>query len=203
MIAYLLIGEAWSVPRAGLAGARSTSRPLPPADEASARSSRPAAWCAIAHARSVNGLGSTGGNAARLARDSNAAIDEMVADIDAAQRHVHACFYIWLTAPWPEGQGRLHPGGPARRGGSGIADALGSRHFIASEHWHEMGERLRDAREALPARNPLWTLIRGRVDLRNHRKQLVVDNRIAWCGSQNAADPEFRSSPNSRLGSTS
>ena len=38
-------------------------------------------------------------------------------------------------------------------------------------------------------------LIRGRVDLRNHRKQLVVDNRIAWCGSQNAADPEFRIKP--------
>ena len=41
----------------------------------------------------------------------------------------------------------------------------------------------------------LWTLIRGRVDLRNHRKLLIVDNRIAWCGSQNFADPEFRIKP--------
>ena len=38
-------------------------------------------------------------------------------------------------------------------------------------------------------------LIRGRVDLRNHRKLMVVDNRIAWCGSQNCADPEFRIKP--------
>ena len=38
-------------------------------------------------------------------------------------------------------------------------------------------------------------MIRGRVDLRNHRKLVVVDNRIAWCGSQNAADPEFRIKP--------
>ena len=47
-------------------------------------------------------------------------------------------------------------------------------------------------RVALPVGNPVWTLIRGRVDLRNHRKSMVVDNRVAWCGSQNCADPEFR-----------
>jgi len=34
--------------------------------------------------------------------------------------------------------------------------------------------------------------LRGRADLRNHRKILVVDNRITYCGSQNCADPEFR-----------
>jgi cardiolipin synthase len=48
---------------------------------------------------------------------------------------------------------------------------------------------------ALPVGNLLWTLIRGRIDLRNHRKLLVIDNRIAWCGSQNVADPEFRIKP--------
>jgi cardiolipin synthase len=47
-------------------------------------------------------------------------------------------------------------------------------------------------RVALPVGNPLWTAIRGRVDLRNHRKLVILDNRISWCGSQNAADPEFR-----------
>jgi cardiolipin synthase A/B len=41
----------------------------------------------------------------------------------------------------------------------------------------------------------LWTLIRGRIDLRNHRKLLVIDNRVAWCGSQNVADPQFRIKP--------
>jgi cardiolipin synthase A/B len=50
-------------------------------------------------------------------------------------------------------------------------------------------------RVALPVGNPLWTVIRGRVDLRNHRKLMVVDNSIAWCGSQNCADPEFRIKP--------
>jgi cardiolipin synthase len=29
------------------------------------------------------------------------------------------------------------------------------------------------------------------MDLRNHRKILVIDGRITYCGSQNCADPEF------------
>ena len=34
--------------------------------------------------------------AGRVLADSNPAIDAMVADIDAAKRHVHLLFYIWL-----------------------------------------------------------------------------------------------------------
>jgi len=34
--------------------------------------------------------------------------------------------------------------------------------------------------------------LRGRIDLRNHRKIVVIDHRITYCGSQNCADPEFR-----------
>jgi cardiolipin synthase len=45
--------------------------------------------------------------------------------------------------------------------------------------------------QALPVGNPLLHPIRGRVDLRNHRKIVVIDNRITYCGSQNCADPEF------------
>ena len=76
-----------------------------------------------------------------------------------------------------------------------LADALGSRHFIRSPHWRDLRAAGVDARDALPVGNLLWTMIRGRVDLRNHRKSMIVDNRIAWIGSQNAADPEFRIKP--------
>ena len=76
-----------------------------------------------------------------------------------------------------------------------MADALGSRLFHRSEHWRELAERGVKVRVALPVGNPLWTFIRGRVDLRNHRKSLIVDNRVAWIGSQNFADPEFRIKP--------
>ena len=48
---------------------------------------------------------------------------------------------------------------------------------------------------ALPIGNLLLRPLRGRIDLRNHRKILVIDNRITYCGSQNCADPEFRIKP--------
>jgi cardiolipin synthase len=48
-------------------------------------------------ARTINCLDPTCGNSARIAADSNVAIDEIVADIDAAKRHVHLCTYIWLA----------------------------------------------------------------------------------------------------------
>ena len=83
----------------------------------------------------------------------------------------------------------------ARRDSSRLADALGSRLFIRSQPLARAARRRRRGAVALPVGNPLWTLIRGRVDLRNHRKLMIVDNRIAWCGSQNVADPEFRIKP--------
>jgi cardiolipin synthase len=48
------------------------------------------------------------------------------------------------------------------------------------------------AATALSIGNVLLGPLRGRIDLRNHRKILVIDNHITYCGSQNCADPEFR-----------
>jgi cardiolipin synthase len=48
---------------------------------------------------------------------------------------------------------------------------------------------------ALPIGNLLIKPFRGRIDLRNHRKIVVIDDRITYCGSQNCADPEFRVKP--------
>ena len=148
---------------------------------------------AFALASKVNCLDPTSGNSAELPADSNAAIDAMVGDIDAAKSTVHLCTYIWLDD---------HNGikiknaciAAARRGVDVriLADALGSRRFIRSHHWRELRDSGCQLRVALRVGNPLWTFIRGRVDLRNHRKMMIVDNRLAWIGSQNLADPEFR-----------
>ena len=147
-------------------------------------------------ARAINQLDPTCGNSAWIAADSNVAIDEIVADIDAATRHVHLCTYIWLA----DHNGLKVKDACIRASKRGVevrllVDALGSHRLIRSKHWGEMREAGCQARVALPVGNLLWTLIRGRVDLRNHRKLLVIDNRIAWCGSQNVADPEFRIKP--------
>ena len=43
----------------------------------------------------------------------------------------------------------------------------------------------------LPKGNPLLRPFQGRIELRNHRKIVVIDGHITYCGSQNCADPEF------------
>ena len=74
-----------------------------------------------------------------------------------------------------------------------MADGLGSRLLInKSEHWQAMRDAGVQVAVALPLGNPLIQPLRGRIDLRNHRKIMVIDGRITYCGSQNCADPEFR-----------
>ena len=198
MVAYLLLGEA-RLSRARRARGRSIDEqlPRPPLEVTIARTLAAGPYGApFSLARTINGLGPTAGNAAILAADSNASVDAMVADIDAAGDNVHICFYIWLG----DTNGLKLKDAVIRAAERGVtvrvlADALGSRKFIRSEHWKQLKRSGANLRVALPVGNPLWTIIRGRVDLRNHRKLLVVDNCIAWCGSQNAADPEFRPKP--------
>ena len=145
---------------------------------------------------SISGFVPCGGNRGRLAVDSDDAITGLVADIDAARDQVHLLFYIWL----PDGNGTRVAEALIRAAGRGVtcramADDLGSRLLIRSPLWGRMaGAGVRLVR-ALPTGNPLLASLlsplRGRVDLRNHRKLAIIDQRITWCGSQNCADPAF------------
>ena len=142
--------------------------------------------------RSVNGFEPVGGNQARLLPDSNATIESIIADIDAAQATVHLTFYIWL----PDHNGLKMVEALKRAAARNItcramADGLGSRTLIESAHWNAMKSAGVHLGIALPIGNPILRSLRGRVDLRNHRKIVVIDNRITYCGSQNCADPEF------------
>ncbi|MFC5500088.1 cardiolipin synthase [Caenimonas terrae] len=142
--------------------------------------------------RSVSGFEPVAGNRAQVMHDSNAMIDSLVADIDAARDHVHVLFYIWL----PDRNGLKVVEALKRAAGRGVtcrvmADDLGSRPIIKSEHWHAM--RVAGVRVAagLPMGHLLMRPFHGRIDLRNHRKIVVIDDCITYCGSQNCADPEF------------
>jgi cardiolipin synthase len=73
-----------------------------------------------------------------------------------------------------------------------MADGLGSRIMIDSKHWQAMRDADVGATTALPIGNLLLRPLLGRIDLRNHRKIVVIDDWITYCGSQNCADPEFR-----------
>lgn len=143
--------------------------------------------------KTVNGFDPIGGNRAHLMQDSNATVASIVADIDAAKDHVHLLFYIWL----PDNNGCKVVEALKRAAARGVtcramADGLGSRIMIDSKHWQAMRETGVHLASALPVGNPLLRALKGRIDLRNHRKIVVIDNLVTYCGSQNCADPEFR-----------
>ena len=197
ILAYLLFGEV-NIGRSRIKRMHQVLAHLPsPADAGvgeGAAGDVPRRHAHLFHlGRSISGYQPVGGNSAELMRDSNAAIDAIVADIDAAQEHVHLLFYIWL----PDNNGLKVVEALKRAAVRGItcraiADDLGSRTMIKSDHWSAMqaaGVRLA---RALPIGNPLLRPLKGRIDLRNHRKIVVIDNRVTYCGSQNCADPEFR-----------
>ena len=142
--------------------------------------------------KSINGYDPVGGNTAELMSNSRAMIESLVADIDAAQNHVHLLFYIWL----PDNSGCKVVEALKRAASRGIkcrvmADSIGSKAIIQSEHWQAMQDSGVHLAKVLPIGNPLLRGFRGRVDLRNHRKIVVIDGSITYCGSQNCADAEF------------
>ncbi len=200
ILAYLLLGEV-SVGRRLVARRRDVIRELSPLIKATeggdAYEAVPERYRHLFRTgQSISWFPPTGGNVASLMPDSNATIDSMVADIDAAQEHVHLLFYIWLT----DNNGRKIASAVERAAGRGVkcrvmADGLGSRAMIKSDCWKEMKQAGVDVAVALPIGNPLVRAFDGRVDLRNHRKIVVIDGRITYCGSQNCADPEFRVKP--------
>jgi cardiolipin synthase A/B len=202
IVAYLLFGEV-NIGRRRVARMHSVIDSLPestgdPATRLAAVSTTvPEIYQPLFNVgHSISGFKPVSGNSARLLADSNAAIDAMVADIDAAKEQVHLLFYIWLAdnngCKMVEALKRAAARGVTCRA---MADALGSRLMIKSEHWHDMRNAGVHLAVALPIGNILLRPFVGRIDLRNHRKILVIDGDITYCGSQNCADPEFRVKP--------
>ncbi len=206
VVSYLLLGET-SIGRERTHRLRDAESRLAAPNEAGARPGDPAATSVSDLCRSINGFGPTPGNRivllgdpgaspAEPTRDCDAAIKGLIEAIDAATEHIHLSFYIWLD----DGNGgRVADAisAAARRGVACrvMADALGSRDFIRGPRWRQLreaGVHLVAALEDIPR---LGGFAVGRVDLRNHRKLVVIDNRIAFCGSQNCADPQFRVKP--------
>ncbi|PZR00246.1 MAG: cardiolipin synthase [Cereibacter sphaeroides] len=197
MLAYLLFGET-NVGNRRVAGFRKTLTELPPPGTigvkgVGAETEIPARYAGVfGTAQAINGFHPTGGNDAHLMADSDAAIDRIVADIDAAKHHVHVSFYIWL----PDGNGCKVVEALKRAAARGItcramADDLGSREIVRAPQWEDMAQAGVRLVRTLKIGNPLLRPFIGRIDLRNHRKIVVIDNWITYVGSQNCADPAF------------
>src|SRR5262245_12133692 len=133
-----------------------------------------------------------GGNAIELLVDYDETIARIIADIDEAKNHVHLLFYIFADdaaiAPVVEALGRAVGRGVRCRV---LADAIGSFRGLRTlrPKLQAMGV---EVYASLPIKLIPWK--KSRLDLRNHRKIVVVDGRIGYTGSQNLVAAEFMES---------
>jgi len=143
---------------------------------------------AVTLARNLGHLPILGGNSAELLSDYYGIIDRLIADIDAAKDHVHLLFYIFEDDT--TGQRVIDAlAGAARRGVHCrvMMDALGTGRWTVRRLLKKFAAVGVAAYPALPI-----GLLRGRFDLRNHRKIAVIDGRIGYTGSQNIVNSDFK-----------
>ncbi|WP_448952638.1 cardiolipin synthase [Labrys neptuniae] len=115
--------------------------------------------------------------------DYSRMIDRLVADIDAAERHVHLLFYIFSDDE--VGQKVMKALGRAQARGVTcrvLIDAVGSRVWARSV-LATLAEYGVEARAMLPV--TFFRRRSARADLRNHRKIAVMDGKVGYAGSQN------------------
>ncbi|QYJ99806.1 cardiolipin synthase [Shewanella psychrotolerans] len=131
---------------------------------------------------------SLSGNHLDLQHTPQQILSSIAKDIEAAEHSINMEFYIW------------YPGGladeiaialitAAKRGVKikVLLDAAGSRQFFKSTWPKKMRQSGIEVVAALIV-SPLRMLFR-RLDLRLHRKMVVIDNKIGYTGSMNLVDP--------------
>ena len=138
----------------------------------------------------VGGNPPTAGNAIALLTDYDATVDALVAAIDGAHHQVRLMTYILAD----DAVGRRVIAALAHARSRGVSvqvmfDALGSRRWRKA-----VLARLEQANIDARACNTYSPLAggTGRLDRRNHRKIYVIDDALAFMGSQNLVHREFR-----------
>lgn len=129
------------------------------------------------------------GNSFTLLNDTQEVIERLIEDIDRADCTLHMLFYIWRDDE--TGQRVTDAVLRARQRGVTcrlLLDAVGSRSFLKNQM-----ARLRaagvDVHIVLPVN--LFRRRFHRIDMRNHRKLVVIDGRLAYTGSQNIVDADY------------
>lgn len=131
------------------------------------------------------------GNELELYHDSRETIAAIEADIDNAEQYCHLQTFIWQVGGEPDRivQALIRA---AERGVTCrvLVDAIGSKRFLRSKHASSLRAAGVHVVAALPV-NPVRMLF-YRLDLRNHRKIVTIDGKVAYVGSQNMTDDSFR-----------
>lgn len=150
--------------------------------------------------RELTGMPAVDGTLQKLHTHYDHTISRMAEVIDQAKEYVHVEIYImsWdsTTDVFFQALTRAAERGVTVRV---LYDHIGSLKYPGNK---KLDKRLRalgiDCHVMLPLRPFRWRF--RRPDLRNHRKLVVVDGRVAFIGSQNLIEAEYGNKKNHRVG---
>lgn len=130
------------------------------------------------------------GNELHVLNNSEDILRCIIQDINLAQQSINMVFYIWQDGGIVDEveQALIN----ARRRGVPVKillDSVGSRPFIKSKKINELRSYGVEFVECLHAN--IFRMFFYRIDLRQHRKIIVIDNHISYTGSMNMVDPRY------------
>lgn len=150
--------------------------------------------------RNLGALPLAGDNGAQLISDYQTSLDEMADAIRTAEKYVHVEFYILQADAASDNFFRALEEVAER----GVAVR------VLLDHWANRSKpKYKETKRRLDAMGAAWHVmlpvqpLKGRYqrpDLRNHRKLLVVDGRVAFMGSQNVTDSTYNLRKNLKRG---
>lgn len=150
--------------------------------------------------RALTALPMVTGDSHGVISDYEDSIERMAELVDGAHEYVHVEIYImaWdsTTDVFFQALERASARGVEVRV---LFDHIGSRKYPG---FHRLGKRLNAAGIEWHLMLPFipWRGKARRIDLRNHRKLLVIDGRRAMMGSQNMIDSSYLNRKNSQIG---
>jgi cardiolipin synthase A/B len=130
------------------------------------------------------------GNHVEWCADYDGCIRNLIADIDAAQDHVHLLYYIWGA----DEVGAQVEAALMRAAARGVTCRVLADAFGTARRGRRCLRRLRrdGIRTAIASPMNVLRAFLRRADMRNHRKIAVIDGRVAHVGSQNIVKHDFR-----------
>ena len=150
--------------------------------------------------RELGAMPLVGENSARMQIDYEQNVLDIAADIDTAEQFVHVEFYILsydsVTKPVFDAMERAAQRGVTVRV---LLDHIAALRTVG----------YKATKKKLTAIGAQWELMLPflplqrkyeRPDLRNHRKLVVVDDKVAWMGSQNLIDSSYLKKSNLKRG---
>ncbi|PLK58150.1 cardiolipin synthase [Candidatus Palibaumannia cicadellinicola] len=130
------------------------------------------------------------GNKIELLTNTYETIKLLIRDIGLAQRNIEIVFYIWQAGGVIDQVAEALMAA-ARRGVLCrlMLDSAGSAHFFCSHYPTMMRDAGVQVVEVLHV--SILCLFLRRMDLRQHRKMVLIDNYISYTGSMNMVDPRY------------